>query len=290
MTNHGYTPDMPAYIQTIPPEVRGMRPEKLSFLDFAWDRKVQLAAGFYGVFLVGYTLFSAFGMLPTSLQAQPEKVAEANATAALLSLTEREAQNAAPVSAAALVSTATATATAPAVEAPVQPVKIKTKASAAATPTAKVNHALDPIRVVIEKIGTDVKVSNPASAKDTVLDEYLKKGAVRYPGSAGLGEGNVFIFAHSTNHQVVVNQAYKAFNNFNALVAGDVIKVYSLDKEYTYVVDRVRLADADEIYVDFSVGRNMITLSTCNTFGEKQERYVVEASFAGSKALTEQPI
>lgn len=138
--------------------------------------------------------------------------------------------------------------------------------------------AESPTRIVIEKIGVDSTVSNPNSTKVSVLDEYLKKGAVRYPGSGLIGSGNMFIFGHSTSLKTVNNQAYKTFNNLRNLKIGDDIKVYGEFKVYTYRVSSVVLVDEKQALVKFD-NKNKLTLSTCNTFGEKSERYVVEADF-----------
>ncbi len=142
-----------------------------------------------------------------------------------------------------------------------------------------------PIRVVIDKIGINTPVSNPASTDLSVLNSELQKGAVRYPGSGTLGKGNMFIFGHSTGIKVVNNQAYKAFNNLKELEKGDVIHIQSNDNSYNYKVTSVRLVDSTEALVTFSDDSNMLTLSTCNVFGQKQERYVVEAVFIKSIAL-----
>ena len=61
----------------------------------------------------------------------------------------------------------------------------------------------------------------------------------------------------------------------------DEISLYSEAKEYRYKVESVRLAMAEEEKVIFS-DENKLILSTCNTFGAKEERYVVEAVFVGS--------
>jgi LPXTG-site transpeptidase (sortase) family protein len=148
----------------------------------------------------------------------------------------------------------------------------------------------DPIRIIIKDIGVDTTVSNPATSSIAVLDEYLRKGAVRYPGSAQLGKGNVFLFGHSSGLRVINNQAYKAFNNFKLLKGGEEIVVYSLDKEYIYEVESVKLSNAEDAFVDFSIKKNMLTLSTCNTFGQKEERYVVEAVFKEVKPIVTESI
>ncbi len=137
----------------------------------------------------------------------------------------------------------------------------------------------NPTRIVIDKIGVDATVANPNTTNAATLDDYLKEGAVRYPGSGSLGAGNMFIFGHSTSIIVVHNQAYKTFNGLRDLKSGDVIKVYGASKIYEYRVTSVRLADSSEVLVKFDASKNMLTLSSCNTFGAKSERYVVEADY-----------
>ena len=78
--------------------------------------------------------------------------------------------------------------------------------------------AENPTRIVIDKIGVDVSISNPNTTNVTTLDEYLKQGAVRYPGSGLLGSGNMFIFAHSAEAYVILhNMNLKAFNKLEDL-------------------------------------------------------------------------
>jgi len=143
----------------------------------------------------------------------------------------------------------------------------------------------EPIHITIDKIGVDASISNPVSTDTDVLDADLTHGAVHYPGSGLLADGNLFLFGHSTNWSVVQNQAYKTFNDLNKLQTGDLIKVTGKTKVFTYSVTSVRLADSDQIWVDLSGDKQMLTLSTCNTFGQKQERYVVQADFVSSQAL-----
>jgi len=134
-----------------------------------------------------------------------------------------------------------------------------------------------PTRVVASEVGLDTIVSNPNTIDVQTLDDYLLHGAVRYPGSGLAGSGNMFIFAHSTGFKVVNNQAYKTFNGIKNFKTGDEIKVYTEGKVFLYKVTTVRMADASEVLVKFDTTRNMLTLSTCNSFGEKSQRYVVEA-------------
>lgn len=138
-----------------------------------------------------------------------------------------------------------------------------------------------PVRIVVESVGIDVTVVNPESDAIPALDEALKLGAVRHPESGKLGErgSNVFIFGHSSGLPIVYNQNYKAFNGLANVAVGDQITVYAEDGTHTYTVDSVRLTTADEAFISFRKSHaSKLTLSTCNSFGAAQERYVVEAT------------
>lgn len=143
-----------------------------------------------------------------------------------------------------------------------------------------------PINVRIPSIGVDAQVYNPSTTSVKVLDEFLLKGAVRYPGSGLLGGiGNIFIFGHSTGIKIVNNQAFKTFNGLKDLKEGDLIHVFSDRTEYVYKVTKVSMVGAEETLVEFNTKSKKLTISTCNTFGEKTDRYVVESEFVAKKSL-----
>lgn len=134
-----------------------------------------------------------------------------------------------------------------------------------------------PDKVEIPKIGVNSVIGKPNTQDVAVLDSFLTKGAVYYPGSGTLEEGNIFLFGHSTGFRIVQNQAYKTFNDLNKLTAGDEIELTANGRKYIYKVTSVILVDEDRALVDFSDDEKKLTISTCNTFGQKQERWVVEA-------------
>ena len=142
-----------------------------------------------------------------------------------------------------------------------------------------------PLSIKIPIIGVDAQVYNPASTSTEVLDGYLAKGAVRYPGSGLLGYGNIFIFGHNSRLAVVNNQAYKTFNGLKDLKTGDMIYVISDKNEFAFKVASLKMEGADKALVTFDTTVNRLTLSTCNTFGAKSDRYVVEADFIGSRPI-----
>ena len=139
-----------------------------------------------------------------------------------------------------------------------------------------------PVRVVANKVGLDVSVSNTDSTDVDTLDSLLLKGAVRYPTSATLGvEGTVLIFGHSSYLPIVHNQNYKAFDGIQNLKAGDTVSVYSGAYEYRYSVTGVRLADATEDVVELPAQGKHLALVTCDSFGTKSNRWVVTADLMG---------
>ncbi len=152
------------------------------------------------------------------------------------------------------------------------------------TPTTTVTQAnqnidknLIPTKVEIPKINVSTVVNVPAGIDVATLDNALTKGAVYYPGSGTLQGGNMFLFGHSTNWSVVNNAAYKTFNNLDKLVVGDEIVLTSGGEKYVYVVRTVKLSSEDDAVVQFASNSPMLTISTCDTFGRKQDRWVVEA-------------
>ena len=149
-------------------------------------------------------------------------------------------------------------------------------------PMEQVSTHTEPTRVQIASVGIDTIVSQPKSKDVSVLDAALLKGAVYYPGSGTVEQGNIFIFAHSTGLSVVRNQAFKAFSNLKKIQAGDKILVTGNDGVvYRYIADSVNLVDENEALVQFDTNERMLTLSTCNTFGKKEDRHVVKAHFDG---------
>ena len=137
-----------------------------------------------------------------------------------------------------------------------------------------------PTRMMITELGIDVPIANPTSTSVAVLDEALHDAVVRYPGSGTLeGNGNVLIFGHSSYLPVVRNPLYKAFNGIQNLTYGDEIHVQSGDTTYVYKVFNVRKASADEDEIPLNTGKRQITLLTCDSFGKKSDRFIVEAEF-----------
>jgi LPXTG-site transpeptidase (sortase) family protein len=143
-----------------------------------------------------------------------------------------------------------------------------------------------PERIVAKDINLDVSVSNPDTTDVTLLDNALELGAVRYPTSALLGvNGTVLIFGHSSYLPIINDLYYKTFDGIQNLKEGDIISVYSSDKEYRYAVTGVKVVDANQAIIDLPDDAPHLTLVTCDSFALKTNRFVVTADFVGAYAL-----
>ena len=140
-----------------------------------------------------------------------------------------------------------------------------------------------PVRIEIPEINLTADIENPSETNVAVLEQALMKGAVRYPTSAKLGEeGNVILFGHSSYLPVVNNKAFKIFNEIQKLEKGDTITVYGTETAYVYEVETVKEEDANSAAIPLTVGEPTLTLSTCDSFGKKTDRFVVTAKLVGS--------
>lgn len=152
--------------------------------------------------------------------------------------------------------------------------------------TAEDAHAPLPLRIVFDTLDREVKVLNPTEHSVEALDTALLSGVVRHPDSADFSApGTIFLFGHSSYLPNVQNKNFQAFNGIQKLVWGDTIRLYSADTEYVYQVDRVYEASATNAEVKIEKGVAKLTLVTCDSFGAKTDRFVVEATLVRSLPL-----
>lgn len=156
---------------------------------------------------------------------------------------------------------------------------------AVVAPVAKVDPL--PVEIIFDDLNNrTVSVANPQDNSIAALDNALLNGAVRHPDSADFAdEGNIFILAHSSYLPNVLNKNFQAFNGIQDLTWGDTIRLRSADTEYIYRVDRVYKAKATEVVVPTDGVKPKLTLATCNSFGSKDDRHMVEATLIEAKVL-----
>lgn len=137
-----------------------------------------------------------------------------------------------------------------------------------------------PITIIFDSLDKkEVTVLNPESREISDLDAGLLKGVVRHPDSADFERtGTIVLFGHSSYLPHVINKNFQAFNGIQKLVWGDIIRLRSHDTEYLYSVDREYKASAMNAEVKVEKGSPRLTLVTCNSFGTKDDRFVVEAT------------
>ena len=140
-----------------------------------------------------------------------------------------------------------------------------------------------PDRLTVPSLGIDLPITNPATRNIEALDAALESAVVRYPDSATLGmeNGNTLIFGHSSYLPVVRNAFFKAFNEIQDLTSGDTIVAHAGRDTYHYTVTRVYKASATDDRIPLQTNGHQLTLLTCDSFGKKSDRWVVEAQFIG---------
>ena len=140
-------------------------------------------------------------------------------------------------------------------------------------------------RIIIPRLGKNiplVDVEHDANAKfgemQDVFMEELKKGVVRYPGTARPGEvGNAFIFGHSSNYPWIVSEYNDVFALLNTLVTGDEIIVYYDQHKYTYkITDRAIVEPGNtKVLSARDPNKKEISLMTCWPVGTALNRYII---------------
>lgn len=138
----------------------------------------------------------------------------------------------------------------------------------------------NPVRISIPDSGTDVVILNPDSLDMTDLDNALLDGVARHPQSANFADiGNILLFGHSSYLPTVFNKNFQAFNGVQNLEWGAPVYLYdAAGGVYTYRVTRVYTVKASDTIIDNTRGEGLLTIVTCNSFGSKDDRYIVEAT------------
>jgi LPXTG-site transpeptidase (sortase) family protein len=213
------------------------------------DKAAAFLFVFFVVFTLSYVVLTAFGAVPTS------DVSSADSELATLGTTDEATE---------VVATTTV------------------DAEPAVVPTEDVL----PFTIIIDKLDRELPVLNPQSRTIADLDTALLDGVVRHPDSATFADdGNMFILGHSSYLPKVNNPYFQAFNGIQNLEWGDTIRVRSGDTEYVYEVERVYKAKANELEVPIANTGKRLTLATCNSFGSKDDRHIVEAKFLYSETI-----
>jgi LPXTG-site transpeptidase (sortase) family protein len=153
-------------------------------------------------------------------------------------------------------------------------------------PMGDMSNPVLPTSMYIKKLDRTIPILNPSSRAVSDLDTALLEGVVRHPDSAHMAQdGNVFILGHSSYLPSVMNKNFQAFNGIQDLAWGDKIEVTSDNHVLIYEVEKVYKASAEDVTVPVSGTGPRLTLATCNSFGGKDDRFIVEAKRIEVRAL-----
>ncbi len=101
--------------------------------------------------------------------------------------------------------------------------------------------------------------------------DQLKKGVGQHVGSANPGEsGNVVLSAHDDVYG-------ELFRDLDRLQPGDVVVLFTQQKQYTYAVDRTEIVEPTAVEVMASTGAPTVTLISCYPYLVDKQRIVVFA-------------
>ena len=135
--------------------------------------------------------------------------------------------------------------------------------------------------IVILKINVNAKVFPEIDSQNP--QEFLpilKKGVAHAKGSAYPDQdGNVFLFAHSTDAFYNVAHYNAVFFLIGKLEKGDEIDIFYKDKRYKYEVIEKAVVSPDMLgqYVKEHTGGKTLTLQTCYPPGTTLKRLIVIA-------------
>lgn len=246
-----------------------------------WLRKLSYVIVFFVVYLFTYGLLSAVDFLPEPItHTQDETPVESVTTTLTESHSEERISEGNSIATVILsLFKFGSAASSQAAESTVNDSDSVAPASSDATVPEVESLPIIPVALQIPRLNKTVTVLNPQSRLINDLDAALLSGVVRHPDSARLDqEGNVFILGHSSYLPVVTNRNFQAFNGIQNLEWGDIIVLMADNgMEYTYRVERVYRARAEEVVVPIAGVGHRLTLATCNSFGSIDDRYMVES-------------
>ncbi|MFC1710505.1 sortase [Patescibacteria group bacterium] len=135
--------------------------------------------------------------------------------------------------------------------------------------------------IVIPKIYASAPiVANVDPTDPDIFLPALRQGIAHAKGTSFPDQdGNVYLFAHSTDAYYNVGRYNAVFYLLGKLKKGDTIYIYYQGKKYDYSVEEVRVVSPDAVsYLKKESNEKTLTLQTCYPPGTTLKRLVVIAS------------
>lgn len=128
----------------------------------------------------------------------------------------------------------------------------------------------------INAVSNIVKNVDPFSVPE--YKEALKFGVAHAKGTGFPGEGRrIYLFAHSTNSPLFVQQYNAVFYDLRKLTSGDTITIESKSKKYEYIVIDKKIVAASDISWLMGDQEEDLILQTCDPPGTSWRRLLVVA-------------
>ena len=134
--------------------------------------------------------------------------------------------------------------------------------------------------IVIPKIAANARVMpNVDAGNEEVYLNALQQGVAHADGSAFPGEqGNIYLFAHSTDYIWNVGTYNAVFYLLYKLEEGDEVNLFYKGKRHVYKVTGKKVIDPSEVeYLTNKSNKEMVTLQTCWPSGTTLKRMLIFA-------------
>lgn len=137
--------------------------------------------------------------------------------------------------------------------------------------------------VIIPKINVNEKIFPDIDPTDPLVYlEVLKSGVAQAKGSTYPDDeenGNIFLFAHSTDAFYNVGKYNASFFLLGKLEEGDEVDIFYNDVRYKYQVTTKGVVSPEKVadFVSSNIGGKTVTLQTCYPPGTTLQRLIVVA-------------
>lgn len=146
----------------------------------------------------------------------------------------------------------------------------------------------DDNRIVIPRIEENIPIVEVADEKviysqrlqdiEDSIQEALRDGVVRYPGTARPGEqGNVFITGHSSFYLTSPGEYKDVFALLHKVQLDDEIVIYYNQRRFKYKVTEIKTVKPNQVEILKQTNDYRLTLMTCTPIGTNLKRLVVTA-------------
>ena len=132
--------------------------------------------------------------------------------------------------------------------------------------------------ITIDKIGASAAIVKGVDPYNSLVYQTALRDGVAHARGTKLpgGDGNIFLFAHSSADLLTAERYNSVFYLMHHLDSGDIIKVWYQGKEYQYQVQEKKfVAPSDTQYLTAKTQNEQLTLMTCWPPGTTLKRLII---------------